>query len=124
MNLNGASVRAMAQFYDIFPHEILVVHDELDLAAGDLRLKTAGGHGGHNGLRDVIAQLHSNEFHRLRIGIGHPGHRDWVTDYVLSKPSIADKDKINTAIERALCEIDLILAGNFAIAMNHLHTEK
>ena len=122
MNLNGASVRAMSQFYDILPHEILIVHDELDLVVGDVRLKTGGGHGGHNGLRDVIAQLHSNDFHRLRIGIGHPGHRDLVTDYVLSKPSVADKEKIYTAIARSLIELPLILAGNFAVAMNHLHT--
>lgn len=122
MNLNGNSVRAMAQFYDILPHEILIAHDELDLNAGDARLKTAGGHGGHNGLRDVIAQLHSNEFHRLRIGIGHPGHKDLVTDYVLSKPSIADKEKICDSIERVLCEIPLILEGNLALAMNRLHT--
>lgn len=122
MNLNGASVRAMSQFYDILPHEILIIHDELDLVAGDIRLKMGGGHGGHNGLRDVIAQLHSNDFQRLRIGIGHPGHRNLVTDYVLSKPSVADKEKIYTAIARALIELPLILAGNFAVAMNHLHT--
>ena len=122
MNLNGASVRALAQFYDILPHEILVAHDELDLIAGDVRLKTAGGHGGHNGLRDVIAQLHSNEFHRLRIGIGHPGHKDLVTDYVLSKPSVADKEKILTGIERGIFEIPCILEGNLALAMNRLHT--
>lgn len=122
MNLNGASVRALAQFYDILPHEILIAHDELDLAAGDLRLKTAGGHGGHNGLRDVIAQLQSNDFHRLRIGIGHPGHKDLVSDYVLSKPSVADREKITLAITRALTELPLILAGNFAVAMNRLHT--
>ncbi len=122
MNLNGASVRALSQFYDILPHEILIVHDELDLVAGDLRLKTAGGHGGHNGLRDVIAQLHSNDFHRLRIGIGHPGQKDLVSDYVLSKPSVADREKISSAIARALGELPLILAGNFAVAMNRLHT--
>ena len=122
MNLNGASVRALAQFYDILPHEILIAHDELDLAAGDLRLKTAGGHGGHNGLRDVIAQLQSNDFHRLRIGIGHPGHKDLVSNYVLSKPSVADGEKITSAITRALAELPLILAGNFAVAMNRLHT--
>ena len=120
MNLNGASVRAMSQFYGILPHEILIVHDELDLVAGDVRLKTAGGHGGHNGLRDVIAQIQSNEFHRLRIGIGHPGHRDLVTDYVLSKPSVIDKEKIVAAIARALIEMPLIMAGNFALAMDHL----
>lgn len=122
MNLNGASVRAMTQFYDIFPHEILIVHDELDLPAGEVRLKTAGGHGGHNGLRDVMSQIQSKDFHRLRIGIGHPGHKDLVSDYVLSKPSVADREKITSAITRALLELPGILAGNFAVAMNRLHT--
>ncbi len=121
MNLNGTSVRAMSQFYGILPQEILIVHDELDLSPGDIRLKTGGGHGGHNGLRDLIQQLQTPDFHRLRIGIGHPGHRDLVTDYVLSKPSVVDKEKIVEAIERALAEMPLILAGNFTLAMNHLH---
>lgn len=122
MNLNGASVRAIAQFYGIAPHEILVVHDELDLSPGDIRLKTGGGHGGHNGLRDLIQQLHTPDFHRLRIGIGHPGHKDLVTDYVLSKPSVADKNSIQAAITHGLATMPWILAGNFALAMNHLHT--
>lgn len=122
MNLNGAGVRAITQFYDILPHEILVVHDELDLVVGDVRLKTGGGHGGHNGLRDLIQQLNTREFHRLRIGIGHPGHRDLVTDYVLTKPSSADKEKICAAIARALTVIPLILAGNLSLAMNQLNT--
>jgi PTH1 family peptidyl-tRNA hydrolase len=124
MNLNGTSVRAVAQFYAILPHEILIVHDELDLIPGDVRLKTGGGHGGHNGLRDIINKLQSKDFHRLRIGIGHPGHKDFVSDYVLTKPSVADKEKINTAIERALGYMDLIMAGNIAIAMNQLHSER
>ena len=122
MNGNGVSVRALSQFYDILPHEILIVHDDLDLQPGDLRLKTAGGHGGHNGLRDVIAQLQSNEFHRLRIGIGHPGHKTLVSDYVLSKPSAIDKEKIQCAIARGLNELSSIISGNFAVAMNRLHS--
>lgn len=122
MNLSGAGVRSVCQFYDILPHEILVVHDELDLPAGDVRLKTGGGHGGHNGLRDIIQQLSTRDFHRLRIGIGHPGHRDLVTDYVLSKPSQVDKEKILTAISRVTNEISTILNGNLTLAMTKLHT--
>lgn len=122
MNLNGAAVRAVAKFYAILPHEILIAHDELDLSAGDIRLKTGGGHGGHNGLRDVITHLHSNEFHRLRIGIGHPGHKDLVSDYVLSKPSAEDREKIGSAMDRGLDELARLLAGNMALAMNRLHS--
>ena len=122
LNLNGTSVRTISKFYGVLPQETLIVHDELDLSPGDIRLKTGGGHGGHNGLRDLIQQLQTPDFHRLRIGIGHPGHKDLVTDYVLSKPSLVDKEKIDAAIARALAEMPLMLAGNFALAMNHLHT--
>ncbi|PJD92740.1 MAG: aminoacyl-tRNA hydrolase [Legionella sp.] len=122
MNLSGIGVRSICQFYDILPHEVLVVHDELDLPAGDVRLKTGGGHGGHNGLRDIIQHLNTRDFHRLRIGIGHPGHRDLVSDYVLSKPSVADREKICSAISRAVTEMPHILNGNFAVAMTKLHT--
>lgn len=122
MNLNGENVRVIAQFYSIEPHEILIAHDDLDLSVGDIRLKVGGGHGGHNGLRDVTNHLHTCDFYRLRIGIGHPGHKELVADYVLSKPSAADKEKIETAISAALAEMPLILAGNFALAMNHLHS--
>lgn len=122
MNLSGACVRAVCQFYQILPHELLVAHDDLDLPAGDIRLKTGGGHGGHNGLRDIITHLNSNEFHRLRIGIGHPGHRDLVLDYVLGKPSLADKENILAAIYRAMANVPMMLTGNLALAMNRLHT--
>lgn len=123
MNINGECVRAMCQFYRILPHELLVVHDDLDLSVGCVRLKTGGGHGGHNGLRDLIAQIGSQEFHRLRMGIGHPGHRELVSDYVLSKPSVADRQRVVEAIDRALSVMPLIVSGQIARAMNQLNTD-
>lgn len=98
MNHSGLAVSTVARFYKIAPEEILVAHDELDLAVGDIRLKKGGGHAGHNGLRDIINHLHSNDFSRLRIGIGHPGHKDKVTPFVLGSPSIQEKNAIETAI--------------------------
>lgn len=122
MNLSGQPTRAISQFYRILPEEILVVHDELDLPAGRIKLKTGGGHGGHNGLRDITAQLGSSEFHRLRIGIGHPGHRDLVHQYVLGKPSIHDRQQIFDAIDRGIAVMPLIISGDIARAMNQLNT--
>ncbi|WP_133131037.1 aminoacyl-tRNA hydrolase [Legionella yabuuchiae] len=121
MNHSGLPIRAVAQFYRIKPEEILVAHDELDLPAGRLKLKTGGGHGGHNGLRDTIQQLGSNHFHRLRVGIGHPGHKELVLNYVLGKPSSNEREAIFKAIERAIDEIPTLLTGNIAKAMNHLN---
>jgi PTH1 family peptidyl-tRNA hydrolase len=122
MNHSGLPVRAISQFYRILPEEIMVVHDELDLPTGRIKLKTGGGHGGHNGLRDIIAQLGSSEFHRLRIGIGHPGHRDLVHQFVLNKPSIDDRQQIYDAIDRGIAVMPLVLSGDIARAMNHLNT--
>ncbi len=121
MNHSGASVRAVSSFYRIKPEEILVVHDELDLPVGTIKLKTSGGHGGHNGLRDVIAQLGTQDFHRLRVGIGHPGHRDLVHDYVLGRPTTTDKQLIDDAMERAIKLMPLVLSGQFSLVMNQLH---
>lgn len=121
MNLSGQPARAICQFYRIEPEEVLVVHDELDLEPGRIKLKTGGGHGGHNGLRDIIAQLGSPEFHRLRIGIGHPGHRDLVHNYVLGKPSVQDKQHIYDAIDRGTAVMSLVLSGDLAKAMNQLN---
>lgn len=121
MNHSGLPVRAMGQFYQIEAEEMLVVHDDLDLACGRVQLKTGGGHGGHNGLRDIIQQLGSTHFHRLRIGIGHPGHKNFVLNYVLGKPSQAEKMQISTAIERAVAVVPTLLAGNLANAMNTLN---
>lgn len=122
MNLSGQPVRAITQFYRIQPEELLVVHDELDLPVGRIKLKTGGGHGGHNGLRDITAQLGSPEFHRLRVGIGHPGHRDQVHQYVLSKPPVHDRQQIYDAIDRGIAVMPLVLSGEIARAMNQLNT--
>lgn len=122
MNLSGQPTRAISQFYRIQPGEILVVHDELDLPPGRIKLKTGGGHGGHNGLRDIIAQLGSAEFHRLRIGIGHPGHRDLVHQFVLGKPSMHDRQHIYDAVDRGIAIMPMVLSGDIAKAMNQLNT--
>lgn len=118
MNHSGFSVRAVCQFYRIEPNELLVVHDELDLPAGRLKLKTGGGHGGHNGLRDIISQIGSSDFHRLRVGIGHPGHKELVLDYVLGKPSQSDRELILKAIDRGIAAIPTVLKGHLAVAMS------
>ncbi len=122
MNLSGHSVRALASFYKITPSEILVAHDELDLPTGTARVKRGGGHGGHNGLRDIIAQLNTPDFYRLRIGIGHPGQKDLVVDYVLQKPNKSEKEQIDDAITSALIIIPDIIDGHFERAMQKLHT--
>lgn len=122
MNRSGESVLAIAQFYKILPNEILVIHDELDLPVGSARLKFDGGHGGHNGLRDIDARLNTKGFYRLRLGIGHPGHRDDVSDYVLNRPSKSDEQSILTAIDHALSVLPDVLNGNIDKAMNVLHT--
>lgn len=102
MNDSGRSVRALAQFYRILPSELLVVHDELDIPPGQLRLKFGGGLGGHNGLKSVSAHLGTNDYWRLRIGIGHPGDRNDVVNYVLKPPRREEADEIDQAIDRAL----------------------
>lgn len=122
MNLSGQSVKAVMNFFKLPESSLLVIHDELDLACGTIRLKLGGGHGGHNGLRDIIAHLNTPEFHRLRIGIGHPGHRDEVTNYVLDKPSKAEKEQITDSINQALTLIPEMLDGQTQRAMQQLHT--
>lgn len=121
MNHSGQPTRLISQFYRIQPQEILVVHDELDLPPGRIKLKTGGGHGGHNGLRDIIAQLGSTEFHRLRIGIGHPGHRDLVHQFVLGRPSVQDRQLIYDAIDRGIAAMPLVFSGDLSRAMNQLN---
>jgi len=122
MNRSGQSVSALARFYRIPPGQILVAHDELDLPTGIVRLKKGGGHGGHNGLRDTIKALGTPEFFRLRIGIDHPGHRDQVVDYVLSPPRREEARQIEEAIDRAADQLPLLLDGDYARAMNTLHS--
>lgn len=121
MNLSGDAVAAFARFYKIAPEEILVVHDDLDLPPGTLRLKRGGGAGGHNGLADIIRKLGSNAFARLRIGIGHPGSADQVTGYVLRPAPPADQARIHAAMEEALGQMGKIVAGDFEPVMNVLH---
>jgi len=121
MNRSGFSVQAMASFYKIPVEGILIAHDELDLDPGVARLKKAGGHGGHNGLRDIIAQMGDKSFTRLRLGIGHPGSQDKVTSYVLGRPTQEDRQLIEIAIKEAVDVIPLVLEGNEQKAMNALH---
>ena len=122
MNRSGQSTSALANFFKIPVTQMLVAHDELDLPPGVARFKQGGGHGGHNGLRDVIARHgNSKDFHRLRIGIGHPGSADLVTPYVLGKPSPADRDKIEQAIDEAVRFTPDLLRGDLNIAMNGLN---
>ena len=122
MNESGGPVSAVARYFGIDPGQILVVHDDLDLPPGVARLKRAGGHGGHNGLRSIFQELGSQDFARLRLGIGHPGSPDDVTDYVLRTPSADDRDAISNAIERTLDFFDGIAAGEWENVMNQLHS--
>jgi PTH1 family peptidyl-tRNA hydrolase len=124
MNRSGQAVAALAQFYRILPEAILVAHDELDLSPGVARFKFSGGHGGHNGLRDIIAALGNNkDFARLRLGIGHPGNAKMVSDYVLKKAPQAENDLIHQGIERSLAVIHDIVSGDWERAMRQLHTQ-
>ncbi|MCX7121419.1 MAG: aminoacyl-tRNA hydrolase [Gammaproteobacteria bacterium] len=123
MNESGLSVSALIRFYKIPIENVLVVHDELDFDAGIARLKKAGGHGGHNGLRDIMQQCASADFYRLRLGVGHPGNRDDVVDYVLNAPSKDDHKKIMTAIEDSVCVIPALLSGEIQKAFSQLHSD-
>lgn len=123
MNRSGQAVGALSQFYKIPPEAILVAHDELDLAPGVARLKRGGGHGGHNGLRDIITALGNNrEFARLRLGIGHPGSAKQVSGYVLQKAPDAEHRLLEQAIENSLAVIDDTVDGDWERAMRNLHT--
>ncbi len=121
MNESGTPVQKLMHYFKVPPESVLVVHDELDLPAGVARFKTGGGHGGHNGLRDITAHI-GNNFHRLRIGIGHQGNRDLVTSYVLNAPTVADRQRIEDAIHACLPSLKTALSGDILGAMNTLHT--
>jgi len=123
MNLSGKSVAALARFYKIAPEEILVAHDELDLIPGQARLKLGGSTAGHNGLNDIESQLGSGAFWRLRLGIGHPGVKAEVVDYVLRRASPEHRDEIDKAIDRGLLALDLMLAGEMERAMMKVHAK-
>lgn len=121
MNLSGQAVAPMARFYRYQPEEILVAHDELDLPPGTVRIKKGGGHGGHNGLRDTVARLGSSEFLRLRIGIGHPGHKDLVLGYVLQRAPQDERQAVAEAIDRVGPVMPALIEGDTQRAMNELH---
>lgn len=123
MNASGRAVAALARFYKIAPDEILVVHDELDLAPGAARLKLGGGVSGHNGLKDITAHLGTRDFWRLRLGIGHPGNKDVVADYVLNPPRKEEAELIHEAIFRSLEVWPLIAGSDCQAAMLKLHTK-
>jgi len=123
MNLSGQSVSACMNYYKLSPAALLVAHDDIDLPAGTIKLKFDGGDGGHNGLKDIIRHLHTKQFYRLRIGVGHPGSSKVVADYVLAPPSKSDENKITQAIQQALDVLPLILSGDIQKAMQQLHTE-
>ena len=122
MNASGRSVASLSQFYKIAAAEMLVVHDELDLPPGVSRLKMGGGHGGHNGLKDIIAHLGTKDFWRLRIGIGHPGERAEVVDYVLHEPRREEAELIEQAMKRAQDITPLIIESKLEAAMLKLHS--
>jgi PTH1 family peptidyl-tRNA hydrolase len=122
MNESGRSVSALLRFYRIEPAHMLVVHDELDLPPGTVKLKKGGGTGGHNGLTDIAEALDTKDFWRLRIGIGHPGHKDLVADYVLDKARRVEQDAIDPAFERSLELMPRLATGRLVDAMTWLHT--
>ncbi len=124
MNLSGKSVAALARFFKITPPEILVAHDELDIAPGQVKLKLGGSHAGHNGLRDIHAQLGSGDYWRLRLGVGHPGNKAEVVNWVLKKPPLDDRIAIGQCIDRALKALPAYMAGDMEKAMLLVHTHK
>jgi len=124
MNRSGLAIKALADFYKIPPKQILVAHDELDLPPGTAKLKTGGGHGGHNGLRDTIAHLGTNNFQRLRLGIGHPGDSRKVTGYVLGRLGKQESEQLNAVFDEALRVLPDAASGKLSAAMNRLHSFK
>jgi len=123
MNLSGKSVAALARFFKIAPSEILVAHDELDLLPGQVKLKLGGSHAGHNGLKDIQAQLGSADFWRLRLGIGHPGVKAEVINYVLRKPPLSERELVDKAVDQSMQALDLLLAGDMERAMMTIHAK-
>lgn len=124
MNRSGQSIQALARFYQLEADEILVVHDELDLDVGVARLKAEGGHGGHNGLRDIIKALDTKAFYRLRLGIGHPGNKEQVADFVLHSPNKSELEHVQNAMIDSLQAIEEVVKGNIDQAMKSLHTKQ
>ncbi len=123
MNRSGQAVRAVLDYFDLDARRMLVAYDDLDLAPGTVRLKQGGGHGGHNGLRDIFRHVDERDFLRLRIGIGHPGHKDAVTRYVLGRSPAQIREVVEQAIRRAGDALTHVLDGDVAAAMQKLHSE-
>ncbi len=123
MNRSGLAVQSLLSFYRISAEQLLVIHDEIDLPPGTAKLKTGGGHGGHNGLRDIISQLVSKDFHRLRIGVGHPGTKDQVIDYVLHNASRDERILIDRDIDDAVTVLPDLVSGALEQAMQKLHSK-
>ncbi len=123
MNCCGTVIQGLLHFYRISAESMCVVHDELDLPAGSARIKYSGGHGGHNGLRDLIQQLGTNDFYRLRLGIGHPGNKHQVSSFVLKPPTIDERKKIDTAIADSLAIVPDLVNGDIEKAMRILHQD-
>jgi len=123
MNRSGLAVQSLLSFYRITADQLLVAHDEIDLPPGTAKLKTGGGHGGHNGLRDIISQLGTKDFHRLRIGVGHPGSKDQVVDYVLHNASRDDRILIDRDIDDAVSVMPELASGALEQAMQKLHSK-
>jgi peptidyl-tRNA hydrolase, PTH1 family len=121
VNNSGESVKALLDFYKISTESVLVIHDELDFMPGTIHMKFDGGHGGHNGLKSIINHLGTNRFYRLRIGIGHPGNKDEVSNYVLNSPSKTEREQIQLAINKGLEIMPMIFAGQVAQAVQFLH---
>lgn len=124
MNLSGRSVAALSRFFKIAPEEILVIHDELDIEPGEAKLKLGGSHAGHNGLRDIHAQLGTDAYWRLRLGVGHPGNRAEVVNWVLKKPSLDHRIAIDQCIDRTLKALPHLIAGDTSKATMQIHTSK
>lgn len=123
MNLSGKAVAPLARFFKIAPEEILAVHDELDLLPGQMKLKLGGSAAGHNGLKDMQAQLGSPNFWRLRLGIGHPGHKAEVSNYVLRRPPIEEREAIQACITKSMDALELLLAGDMERALMKIHAK-
>ena len=123
MNLSGKSVAALARFFKIEPDEILIAHDELDLMPGQVKIKLGGSHAGHNGLKDIHAQLGSGDYWRLRLGIGHPGVKAEVINYVLRRPPLEEREAIEKCIAQSLTALDLLLDGDMERAMMKIHAK-
>ncbi len=121
MNESGTAVQAIMNFYKIHADQVLIIHDEIDLDPGTARFKQAGGHGGNNGLRDIIEKTGSKEFHRLRVGVGHPGSKDKVVSYVLGRPDREDEDAIVNSITAIIDDYELLFRGQFQKLMNSHH---